>query len=282
MNSRIKTRIPRTAAWLVGIALSLGIVLLSPAMSNAQTPPQAGKGGAALTKAAAANKYLFLFFYKEGGALPAKLLGKDTTANTNAMRTVFESAMAQVADRADHVEVNIADASERDIVKQFDVSRAPMPLVLAIAPNGAVTGGFPGKFDEAKLVNAFATPGLAKCLKALQDRKLVLLCIQNEKSKNGDAAMRGVKDFKADPRYGQATEVVTVDPSNKEEAKLLADFKVPPEPAEAVTVFLAPPGSALATYTGATDKNTLVAKLTSAMASCGSGCGPSGCGPAKQ
>jgi hypothetical protein len=281
MKRTITTRIPRIAAWAAGISLSLGISLLSPAMANAQTPSPTGKGGAAMATAAAANKYLFIFFYKEGGAV-TKLLGKDTTANTNAMRGVFESAMAKMADRADHLEVNIADASERDIVKQFDVSRAPMPLVLAIAPNGAVTGGFPGKFDEAKLVDALATPGLAKCLKALQDRKLVLLCIQNEKSKNGDAAMRGVKDFKADPRYGQATEVVTVDPSDKGEAKLLADFKVPAEPAEAVTVFLAPPGSALATYTGATDKNTLVAKLTSAMASCGSGCGPSGCGPAKQ
>ena len=48
---------------------------------------------------------------------------------------------------------------------KFGVSRAPMPLVLALAPNGAITKGFPIKFDEKQLREGFVSPCTAKCLK---------------------------------------------------------------------------------------------------------------------
>ena len=62
-----------------------------------------------------------------------------------------------------------------------------MPLVLAVAPNGAVTGGFPTTFEKQQLVDAIATPSTQKCLKALQDGKLVFLCVQNGETKSNDA-----------------------------------------------------------------------------------------------
>ena len=52
-----------------------------------------------------------------------------------------------------------------------------MPLVLAVAPNGAITGGFPLKLTEQDVAGAFVSPGTAGCLKAMQARKLVLLCV---------------------------------------------------------------------------------------------------------
>src|SRR5208283_2699955 len=58
------------------------------------------------------------------------------------------------------------------------LSRAPMPLVLAVAPNGAVTGAIPLKLTEAQVGQAFVSPIAAQCLKAVQSRKLVLLCVQ--------------------------------------------------------------------------------------------------------
>jgi hypothetical protein len=155
-----------------------------------------------------------------------------------------------------------------------------MPLALAIAPNGAVTGGFPKNFTEDQLLGAVVSPGMQKALKALQGRKLVLLCVQNDSTRSNEAALKGVKEFKADPKFGQATEIVMVDPANAEESRLLKSFKVDPGIDEAVTVFLAPPGTPIATYRGATDKNMMMAKLTSTVSACAGGCGPGGCGPA--
>ena len=160
--------------------------------------------------------------------------------------------------------MNIADSSEKAIVDKFDLSRAPMPLVLAIAPNGAITGGFPTKFEEQQLLDAFATPGTEKVMKSLQDGKLVFVCVQNAKTKSNDAAMQGVRDFKADVRFASATEIVTLDPTDKKEASFLTDLKVSPDTAEAATVFVVPPGKAIGKFEGATNKDALVELLSKA------------------
>ena len=85
--------------------------------------------------------------------------------------------MAKLTDKAEAVEIQVADPAEGPIVARYDVSRAPMPLVLAIAPNGAITKGLPTQFDEDQLRQAFVSPCTAECMKALQAHKLVLLCV---------------------------------------------------------------------------------------------------------
>ena len=221
-----------------------------------------GKGLAAINRAAKAQKYLFVFFYK------------DKNEQVQKMRKIFDATMQKVADRAESIAVDVTDPSEKGIVKKFKVGRAPMPLVLALASNGAITGGFPLRFDEDQLLGAFVSPGMEKTLKALQDSKYVFLCVQNAKTKQNDAAMRGVRDFKADTKYSKTTEIITLDPTDSAEAKLLKKFRVDPNIGEATTVFLMPPGKIVGTFKGATDKKALVAKL----AACGTSCGPTGAG----
>ncbi len=227
-----------------------------------------GKGMTAIRQAADAGKYLFLFS------------SKTDDDQTLAMRKVFDKAMEKVADRAQSIAVNITDPSEKAVVAKFDLSRAPMPLVLAMAPNGAITGGFPTKFEEQQLLSAFTTPGTEKVMKHLQDGKLVFVCVQNGKTKSNDAAMQGVREFRADARFASATEIVMLDPADSAEASFLADLKVDAKTEEAVTLFMAPPGSAIGEYKGATDKAELVATLQKASSGCAGGqCGPGGCGP---
>jgi hypothetical protein len=230
---------------------------------------ESGKGMAAIKQASEANKYLFLFF------------SKSDDDQTLALRKVFDATMEKVADRAQWIAVNVTDSSEKAIVAKFDLGRAPMPLVLAVAPNGAITGGFPKKFEEKELLEAFVSPVMQKVMKHLQDKRLVLVCVQNDKTKSNDAAMQGVRDFKADKRFVSATEIVMLDPADPAETAFLADMKIDPKTEEAMTIFLAPPGSAIAEYKGATDKEEMASTLQKASSSgCGSGgCGPGGCGP---
>lgn len=231
----------------------------------------ADTGVDALDRAAEANKYLFAFFWKT------------EDESTRAKRKVFDAAVTQIAERADSVAVNVTAKAETQIVEKFGLDRAPMPLVLAIAPNGAITGGFPDSFSEEELLGAFASPCLEKVVKALQDRKLTFLCVQNAKTAGNDDSLQGVRDFCADERYRSATEIVILDPAAKAEAKLLSDLKISADTANAVTVFLAPPGSPIAMFEGATTKEALVETLQKAGSACGPGgsCGPGGCGPAK-
>lgn len=233
--------------------------------------PTADSALAAMERAAEEDRYLFVFFYKA------------EDEQTRSMRAVFDGVAQKVADRADAVLVDVTDPSEKAIVGKFNLSRAPMPLVLAIAPTGAVTGGFPGAFDEAKLLSAFVSPGSAKCIAALQAGKLVFLCLQNESTAMNGEAMKGVDDFKKDEKYAKATEVIVLDPGDPGEADFLKKLKVVPQGDSAVTVFMAPPGAVLAQYKGATEKDGLVKTLDDAMSK--SGCGPGsapGCCPPKK
>ena len=234
----------------------------------AGSPAEAGKGTAAMEKAAAAKKYLFALFAKE------------ENAQTSAMRGVLEDAIKEIADRADSVEVNVTSPAERDLVEKFGLDRAPMPLILALAPNGAVMGGFPTRVEKEQLLQAFASPCAEQCMKLIQKNRLVLLCVQNAATESAEAAMEGVRQFKADARFAQATEIVMLDPADAAEADFLRDLQIDPQTKEAVTVFLAPPGTPLAKYKGATSKDELAATLLKAASACGpGGCGPSGCPP---
>lgn len=227
-----------------------------------------GHGSSALAKAAAANKYLFLFF------------SKTDDSHTLAMRRTFSEAMAKVADKADTAAVKVDDPAEKGIVAKFGVERAPMPLVVAVAPNGAVTKGLPLKFDEKALLDAFASPGMEKSLKALQDRKLVLLCVQNKSCKDAAAAMKGAKDFAGDEKFavdtGLTTVVIQIDPADAAEARFLFQLNIDRKTDQAVTAFMAPPGVVLTLTKGPTTKEAFMAVLKKALSG---GCGPGGCGP---
>lgn len=238
-----------------------------PPQAAGSTAPKAedqGAGMAAIKRAADAKKYLFVFFFKQ-----------DDEA-TGSMRKVFDAAVTKLGDKADSIAIDITAEPEKPIVAKYGVARAPMPLALALAPNGAVTGGFPAKFDETRLLDAVVSPGMQACLKPLQERKLVLLCFQNKTTKALEAAMKGVNDFKADKRFAAATVVVTVDPADAGEAKLAAQLKVDPKTDEAVTALMAPPGVVVGVFNGATKAEDLVSALTAASSG---GCGPGGCGP---
>lgn len=224
----------------------------------------------ALRTAADAGKYLFAFFWKE------------ENEQTRSMRKVFDEATPKVKDRANAVVVKITDETEKPWVEKFKLMHAPMPLVLAIAPNGAIMGGFPKEFTEEALLNAFGSPCTEKCMKKMQDGKLVLLCIQNESTALRNEAMKGVKEFAADERYASATEIIMLDPADAKEKSFLDDLKIDPKTTQAVTAFMAPPGSIIAAFEGATDKEGLISALQKASTGCGpEGCGPGGCCPPK-
>jgi hypothetical protein len=253
---------------LAGVSLAAAQSPYSVDGAPAVAPQTTSKGMAAIQRAAAADRYLFVFFWKE------------RSQQTSAMWSAFQPVMSKVADNAESVVVNVSDPAERPIVEKFGIDRAPLPLVLALAPNGAITKAFPGKFDESQLPQAFVSPGMAKCLKALQARKLVLLCVQCRSPYVQQVSLQqGVADFAADARFAGATEIVSVDPVDPAEASFLQDLRVDPRSSTPVTVLLAPPGKAVGTFTGAVTKEELVAKLQSAQSSCcpGGKCGSGGC-----
>jgi len=227
------------------------------------------KGLAAMDAAAREGKYLFVFFWKVNDEQSRNMYG------------VFQSAMKKWTESTNSIAVQTTDPGEKPLVDKFGVSRAPMPLVVAVAPNGAITKGLPIDFTEEQLREAFVSPCTARCMKALQDRKLVLLCVQNEKTQFGQAALQGVQGFKTDARFAAATEVVMIDPGDSAETSFLQAVQVDPHTSTAVTVLLAPPGQPVAKFAGAVTKDQIVAKVQAGPCA-GGKCGPGGCCPSKK
>lgn len=251
--------------------VALVIVMFAAQISEALTPgtqAPVGKGLTAIDRASQDNKYLFIFFYR------------GNTAQTSSMRDVFNRAMNAAQGRGESISVNVDDPSETGIVKKFNAKDAPMPLVLAVAPNGAITANFVTNFTERQVLEAFATPAMENLLVSLQQGKLVVLCVQNGKTRSNIEAMRGVQEFVSDQRFTNFVQVLKLDPSQPRELPFLAKLGMTSPIVEAETLLIAPPGSLIGNFKGATDKNQLIATLTKATSGgCGAGgCGAGGCG----
>jgi hypothetical protein len=180
-------------------------------------------------------------------------------------------------------DIRVGDPARQDIVKQYGVSRAPMPLVLAVAPNGAVTKAIMHPIDDKKLTEAIVSPASADCLKGMQDGKIVFICVHTQRAKPEEGALDGVYEFAADDNYREATKIVRVDSSDPLEGNFLKQLKIDPRTNSPVTVMVAPSGGMLGKYVGATTKAEFVKTLTASKSSCcpGGKCGPGGGSPKK-
>ena len=265
MNRRSKIL---TAAILLGGAQLLLHAGVSAEGAN-PWPADRSPGLTALAAAADQGRYAFVLFWKE-----------DNDA-TQRMQGVVQSAATTLPTPANTVSVQTSDPRERATVEAFGVDRAPLPLVVAVAPNGAITAAWPLQLRAEQLAEGIVSDGTSRCMKALQDQKLVLLCVQNAKSAHGFAAWQGAQGFKTDARFAAATEVLTLDPADSRESAFLHDLQVSPQTTDAVTILLAPPGRPIAKFVGAVSAEEIVAKVTSAQSGCcpGGQCGPDGCCP---
>lgn len=217
----------------------------------------------AIQNASKENKYLFIFFFKE------------MNEKTIQLQKIFDQAMQKLGEQSKSIKVKSTDPAEKSIIDRFNLKRSPMPFVLVLAPNGAITGGFIS-FTEEQLMDSFTSAGAAECLKALQERKLVLLCLQNDQTMNNDAALKGAKDFKADQRFSNATALVMINPADKNEHKFLNQLSLNMDSNQALTVLISPPAEIIGSYQGPTTKEKMVADLQKASTGC---CGPGGCCP---
>jgi len=218
----------------------------------------------AIAQARVENKHAFILFYHPG----------EQASDT--MRDTFKRAEAKLRSKAAFTLIDVSVDTESRLIEQYGVRQAPLPLTLVMAPNGAIVNAFTKPVEEKALAGAFVSPKVAEVSKALQDRKLVALCLQGAGTKHNTESRQAAQQFVGDSRLGGQAVLVTVDPSK--ESDLLKRCGIRSIPTESTIVMLLPPGQLVASVTGGTTKDALLAKLQAALASCGSGCGPSGCG----
>jgi hypothetical protein len=241
--------------FVTGIALALTLAL--EVATEAKADSQAVT---AMQTAATGNKYIFLLFFDKQDAA------------TDAMKATLETAVGKMPNRAAWVAVDITDPAEKPIVDKFRARGGPMPVTLAVAPNGAPTKAFPKKLGEDQLKEAFVSPCTAKCIKAIFEQRSILLCVQSQKTQANKEATDGATAFKNDPKYTKGVAIIMLDPTDKEEQGFLKDLEVDSQTPTAVTVLVMPPGAPVARFTGALTKENIEEAVEKAATSCPPGC----------
>ncbi len=235
-----------------------------------EVPYGASSGQQAIDRAAETGEYLFVYFYD------------NREPETLSKKRELDAAVGALEQQAASVAVDISDPAEVSFARRLRVAGAPMPMVLAFAPTGAITASFAGEFAAEQLRSAFVGPAMQTSLAHLQRNHLVLICVQNSQTRWSDDAMRGASDFVSDARFAGNADIVVLDPSNPAESEFMATLGVDPKTPDAVTILMVPPGTAVAKLVGKTDKNALVEELEASTTR--PGCAPasgSGCCPKK-
>ncbi|MFV0445151.1 MAG: hypothetical protein ACK5Q5_16365 [Planctomycetaceae bacterium] len=180
-----------------------------------------------LTAAADSQQYAYLLFHR-----------RDDEA-TRAMQATITAQVEKSAGKTVMVPVTIGNASEARLVKRFDATRMPMPCVMGIAPNGAVTGVYPLKVDSTQLERAVLTPKYSEMVKALQEQKIVLVCMHPAA---GGTTPTGIAQFEQTPAFKGRTHSIEVQANEAAEQRFYERMRVSPDLTATSLVVFAPPG----------------------------------------
>jgi hypothetical protein len=234
-------------------AALLSATLVLAAYAGEKPAPAVVDGSAApsqvsFKQASAAGKHLFILFYEA-----------DNEA-TQAARKTLDAVLVKRADVARQIAVKKDAPEEMALVEKYRLQTAPMPLLLVLAPNGAVTMGCLGKdISEERARAAIAGPAQQQCLKALQDGKVVVLYACGKSVPDDSPLLKGIRDFRADPKYAEA-EVIRLDSSDEAESAFLKQLNITPK-ARMTTLVMAPPRTILKRFAGQITKDGLASAL---------------------
>ena len=239
------------------IALSLCIlgtflVVGNPAFGQ-QAVPQSPLQ-TTLNQSAQAGKFTFVVFHRD---------------NFDATRTLYQQTKDETASRSDVAVLTAArvdDAAEKQLVEKFGVARAPMPMTLVVAPNGAVTGLFSKTMSQEQAAAAIVPPTMMRCMKALQDQKLVFVCLTRSEKVDVPQAVQAAGQM---PQFKDRIALVGMKLDDPAEARFYQQMKLDSKQVNGpYAVLIAPPGALIGHYNSQSTADQIAAALHKAGKCC--------------
>jgi hypothetical protein len=206
------------------------------------------------------NKYLFILFFDKDDHL------------LKAMEDELKDFLSISPEETFIYKASTKNNKDAEIVTKYGINRTPLPVLLIFAPNGAITGGFPQTVSHQQLTKCFVPELTMKILKNLQDRRIVLVLLQNNNTKYNRESTKAANDFSIDPKFSGLVEIIKKNPDDSKIKDFLVQCKIDKGITEATTVLIVPPGVIGGVYTGKINKETLLTGLSSCKP--GSSCCP--------
>ena len=255
----IKSPNSHSTGQLSSILLMSQSLLVQTAFAETKADPKTAEEAIALARNS--RQSLFILFYDKEDDMLKKMEDTIKTFKIKSSSKVLIYRASTVSDK------------ESAVVQKYGVNRASLPLLLVFAPNGAITGGFPQKVTTEELTKSCSVPELVmNILRPLQEGKIALVSLQNNKTKFNQESDKAVHDFASDERIKKFVEVIRADPEDKKNGDFLTQCKLDKTISESTVVFIIPPGSVVGVYPGKITKDTLLAALSSCKT--GSSCCP--------
>jgi hypothetical protein len=235
----------------------VGVLLYAMATYAAPTNAKS-----AIAEVSAAGQFLGLIFYEAQDASLSGMSSTIATFNKSATKklTVYNA--------------KLSDPANKEIADKYGIQPGNLPLVLVIAPNGVVTGGYPSNVTADQLKQCVSISDLMlKTLKPLQEQKVTLVALQNSSTKFNAESWTGVNEFVNDSNYKKLVVAMKADPSAPGSLDFVKQCQLIAPLSEATVVVLLPPGKIGKVLTGKLTK----ADILKALSSCATGCAPGGC-----
>jgi hypothetical protein len=212
---------------------------------------------------------------KDGKAVFVVVTGTGVT-ETDKATTIAKGANA-IYKNAAVVQLDRDDAANAQLVAEWRLAGAPLPLVLVVSPKGQLTGGMvlaqataeniaalvpSPKLEEVYASIAASKPALVVFTKkSLSDRAEVLLEVKNSLTKLKNNAV-----------------IIEVDMDDAKEVNFMNQLRIDKASAVSTTLVINAQGQVAGTSTGVPDATKLASAATAPVKSgCGPGCGPAGC-----
>jgi len=184
--------------------------------------------------------------------------------------------------KSEIIQMNRSDAANKDLVTKYGISGAPLPLILVIASNGVVTGGFESSKATADLLlKVIPSPVKADVLKALSSGKSVFLVVSNKNMKEKNEVMNTCAQACIEMQNN--AKLISLDLDDQAEKNFIAELKIDPAITSPQTFVINSKGQITGTFSDDVNTTNLVAsakKLPAAKGCCPSGSG-AGCAPKK-
>lgn len=234
-----------SAVAIASISIGRGYAQDTPRIANLPSQPAAAE---------ATPKFTFYLFWKENNAA------------TQAMASTLKSSLPQKPQKTEWTAVNVTDPANKELVERYKVSRAPMPMVMCVASNGAITGAIPDRINDQTINKLLVTPTMTECMKALQAGKLVLVHVRADDTA---AVPQGAIDFVSDPAFQNRTAMVSFRRDDPNEKRFLTDMQLDEKAVNgSVVTLLAPPGVLVGKYNEVATKDQIAADLHAAGKCC--------------
>lgn len=212
---------------------------------------------------------------KEGKAVFVVVTGTGVTETLKAT-TVAKGANA-LYKNATVVQMDRDDAANSQLVAEWRLAGAPLPLLLVISPKGLLTGG--RILTDATAENLAAmipTQKLEEVYAAINDKKSALVIFSKKSMSDRSEVIKECKN--AVTLLNNNAVLIEVDMDDANEANFINQLNIDKASTVSTTLVINTQGQVAGTSTSVPDAEKLASAATAPVKSgCGPGCGPAGC-----